>query len=65
MILEKISKIKKLHVLITDIYILAVWTLATFDRDTEFEGDRRQTGHLRVPKTLIFKTRLTAKPFLR
>ena len=42
----------------------AVWTLATFDRDTEFEGNRRQTGQFVSSKNSHFQTEAKFKTFL-
>ena len=42
----------------------AVWILATFDRETEFEGNRRQTGQFVSSKNSHFQTEAKFKTFL-
>ena len=42
----------------------AVWTLATFDRDTEFEGNGRQSGQFASSKNSHFQTEAKCKTFL-
>ena len=42
----------------------AVWTLATFDRHTEFEGNRTQTDQFASSKNSHFQTEAKFKTFL-